>query len=353
MDTERMKYIVDKTKAFYETQTVGCALLKVKGIATHRLPALPLTTYEFPKDMERYMDDRAARLIESLRLRKGLKDDTLPALAPWYGIAEHSAFLGGKVTWGEDTSWQTEVLTDIADLSPLSMDPDNASLRMVVDGIRYLREKYDGQFFPMTRGVSGALEMVNTLRGNDFFYDFYDEPEALKKALSYCAEALAWYYDQQLEAAGDVYGGTITGFAEWLPGRAIGQLSEDTTTMISKEQFEEFGRPLTQRICEKYDAAFMHTHALSERCLPSIASIKGIQVMELSSDPNTDRAIEVYKRNREQLQGPIPVLQLTREEIENNMELLKSQKTIVWYNASCMEDAQDMVKLFQRELPVR
>ena len=134
--------------------------------------------------------------------------------------------------------------------------------------------------------------------------------------------------------------------------RAIGQLSEDTTPMISRAQYEEFGRPLTQKICRQYDAAFMHTHAVSEHCLPSIASIQGIQLMELSSDPNTDRAIEIYKRNRKQLTGPIPVLQLTREEILNNMELLKSQKTIIWYNATCLKDAQNMVELIQKELPL-
>ena len=48
----------------------------------------------------------------------------------------------------------------------------------------------------------------------------------------------------------------------------------------------------------------------------------------------------------------IPVLRLTRAEIESNMDLLKSQKTVVWYDAACMEDAQDMCALFARELPV-
>ena len=195
--------------------------------------------------------------------------------------------------------------------------------------------------------------MANTLRGSDFFYDFYEDPDALKELLKYCAHALVWYYDKQLEAAGQVFGGTITGFGEWLPGRAVGQLSEDTTTMISRAQFEEFGRPLTQEICTHYDSAFMHTHALSEHSLPAIASIPGIRAMELSSDPNTDRAVEVYKRNREALAGPVPVLRLTRGEIESNFELLKSQKTIVWYDASCMEDAPDMAALFAREFPVR
>ena len=178
-------------------------------------------------------------------------------------------------------------------------------------------------------------------------------PEDLKALLDYCADALVWNYEKQMGAAGDVYGGVVTGFGEWLPGRSLGHVSEDTTTMISLEQFEEFGRPRTERIFRKFDEVFIHMHALSERCLASVASLPNIRLMELSSDPNTDRAVEVWKRSREKLTRVIPVLRLTRAEIESNMDLLKSQKTVVWYDAACMEDAQDMCALFARELPVR
>ena len=207
--------------------------------------------------------------------------------------------------------------------------------------------------FHANGGSAAFSVMANTLRGNDFFYDFYEEPEDLKALLDYCADALVWNYEKQMEAAGDVYGGVVTGFGEWLPGRGLGHVSEDTTTMISLEQFEEFGRPRTERIFRKFDEVFIHMHALSERCLASVASLPNIRLMELSSDPNTDRAVEVWKRSREKLTRVIPVLRLTRAEIESNMDLLKSQKTVVWYDAACMEDAQDMCALFARELPVR
>ena len=83
---------------------------------------------------------------------------------------------------------------------------------------------------------------------------------------------------------------------------------------ISLEQFEEFGQPRTERIFRKFDEVFIHMHALSERCLASVASLPNIRLMELSSDPNTDRAVEVWKRSREKLTRVIPVLRLTRAE---------------------------------------
>ena len=313
MDKAKVENCIAKTRAFYDTKAVGCALLKVKNIATLPSPALSLTDYTFPDDVYKYLDARAQCTIERLAQRAELADDTVPAEGPWYGIAEHTAFLGGRVDYESDTSWHYAMLD-----------------------------------------APGELEkLANTLRGNDFFYDFYEEPEDLKALLDYCADALVWNYEKQMEAAGDVYGGVVTGFGEWLPGRGLGHVSEDTTTMISLEQFEEFGRPRTERIFRKFDEVFIHMHALSERCLASVASLPNIRLMELSSDPNTDRAVEVWKRSREKLTRVIPVLRLTRAEIESNMDLLKSQKTVVWYDAACMEDAQDMCALFARELPVR
>lgn len=353
MDKGKVAECIAKTKAFYDTREVGCALLKVKEIATLPTPALPLTDYRFPEDTYRYLDDRARRYIARLEQRTELMDDTVPAEGPWYGIAEHTAFLGGRVDYGEDTSWHHALLDSPGELEKLSMDEENPMFRMVNGGIAYMREKYGEYFLPMVRGASGALEMANTLRGNEFFYDFYEEPEELKALLDYCADALVWNYEKQMEAAGDVYGGVVTGFGEWLPGRGLGHVSEDTTTMISLELFEEFGRPRTEGVFRKFDEVFIHMHALSERCLESVATLPNIRLMEISSDPNTDRAIEVWKRNRERLTNVIPVLKLTREEILSNMEILKSQKTVVWYDAASMEDAQDMCVLFQRELPVR
>lgn len=354
MDRERVKECIERTRAFYNTRTEGCALLKVKNIATQPQRALSLTDYTFPKDMKRYLDDRAQLYMERLEARAGLFDDTVPAEGPWYGIAEHTAFLGGSVEYGTDTSWHHVEMDGPGDFRNLSMSEDNPMFRMVIDGIAYMRETYGDFFLPMVRGASGALEMANALRGNDFFYDFYEEPEDLEKLLDYCADALIWYYGKQLEAAGDVMGGVITGFGEWLPGRGLGHVSEDTTTMISLAQFEQFGRPRTERVYRQFDEVFLHMHALSERCLASVSTLPNLRLMELSSDPNTDRAVDVWRRNRENLcRSVIPVLRLTRAEIENNMDLLKTQKTVVWYDAADLEDAQAMCSLFARELPVR
>lgn len=79
MDKAKVENCIAKTRAFYDTKAVGCALLKVKNIATLPSPALSLTDYTFPDDVYKYLDARAQCTIERLAQRAELADDTVPA----------------------------------------------------------------------------------------------------------------------------------------------------------------------------------------------------------------------------------------------------------------------------------
>ncbi|MDE7008803.1 MAG: hypothetical protein K2P07_11720, partial [Lachnospiraceae bacterium] len=63
MDKERVAECISKTRTFYDTRAVGCALLKVKEIATEPPAPISLTDYHFPDDMCRYLDARAMRYV--------------------------------------------------------------------------------------------------------------------------------------------------------------------------------------------------------------------------------------------------------------------------------------------------
>ncbi|MGI6672118.1 MAG: uroporphyrinogen decarboxylase family protein [Christensenellales bacterium] len=344
--------VIGRAQAFHQSDAPGQALIKIRGIAAHRVPQPKLTDYVFPQDTHRYLDDCYAAQVAVWNPRLALPDDQIAYLGPWYGIAEHSAFLGGEVSYAEDTSWHHQLMDDPGELDKISLDENNDIYRMVVGGIAYIKERYGDTFLPRVRGISGPLDVINMLRGNDFFYDLMDEPEAVDALLERCTDLIIEYYNRQLDAAGLVMGGSLTGFGEWLPGRSVGHMSEDATTMLSVAQFERFGRPHTARICQAFDHAMMHTHALGERCLPSIASIPHLTLMEISNDPNADRAIEVYRRTKDNLSGVVPILPLNAQEIRDHLELLKQIKSVLWYEAQTLEEAQEICAFVRRELPV-
>lgn len=217
----------------------------------------------------------------------------------------------------------------------------------------FLREKCAGRLFVRMRGAAAPIDLAYALRGENLFYDMYDEPEALKALLRECARAAAWWMDEQYRAADHVAGGVISGYEVWLPGRWFGHLSEDATVLCAREKYLEFGRPFTERALAGFEGAFVHTHTAGAHALPDIAGVSKYRVMEISSDPKTPRAIDVYEALFDALSEKTVVLAVTPGEIRDHLSLLRRSHAILWLDADTLAEAEDAVALIRAELPVR
>ncbi|MBN2852044.1 MAG: hypothetical protein JXQ23_04840 [Clostridia bacterium] len=335
--------VIDRTKKF--TTSRRGTLIQVKGIDELVCPSRPLNSFGLPDNMEPYLDSLMEGFMCYWNQRKHIEDDLLPALSPWYGIAEHSAFVGGHVDFSKNTSWHHQFINTYEDMGKLSLDENNIYLKLVIDGLKYIKEKADDRFFIRYRGADGPMDIANVVRGNDIFYDIYEEPEMLKELMDFCQKAVLFTLTRQKEIIDVVDGGVITGFGVWLEGNSIGHISEDASTMISPEQFSEFGKPYTEKVTSQFDHVFMHVHALGAHNLPLIASIDKIDNIEISNDPNCKRAIEIYKDFEEVLKDKTVIVNLTNQEVKENLEFLKNHKTIIWYDAATVKDAVETVSL--------
>jgi hypothetical protein len=348
------KTVIARTKAFYETPRRGTAIVQVLGAEGISLKSSkPLHEWKFPGEMQPYLDDRAVAIERFWRQRAGLDDDLLPAIAPWYGIAEHTAFLGGEVEFAGGTSFNHQILKDWDDFPKLKLDENHPWLRLVLDGIRHCRENWGGKFAAKLRGADGPLDIANIIRGNDLFMDVYDHPDELHKLMDFCAAAARFTLDRQLREASVLEGGVVTGFDIWLPLPCAGHLSDDPACMMSVENYAEFGLPYLKKVCAAYENVMLHTHSLGKKNLPQFASVPQIKWLQISSDPKSDRAIDVYREYENVLRDKIVVVELSHKEIEDNLDLLRRNKTIIWHAAPSMEKARETVALVRRELPVK
>ena len=343
--------VMDRTIRFTTNGKSGDALVKV-NLKQEAYKVKGLDKWNFPEEMEPFLDENIKALECSWQKKKLIPDDSIPALYPRYGIAEHSAFVGGEVDFSEDTSWHHAILKDYVDIDQLELREDNAWLRMVVDGLAYYREKGEGIFAVKQRGSMSPLDMANALRGNDLFMDFYDYPEELHKLLKFCTEACEWYVSRQKSVIGDFYGGAISGTDVWMKGDAIGHLSEDASVMCSPGIFTEFGKPYTRELVDKYDSAFMHLHTAGTQAFKEILEIDKLQYFELAPDPNQPRGIEVYKNHKNLFGNKIMKLFITFDEIKENIDFLKTAKTDLVCDAGSVEEAQAITAFVRRELPV-
>ncbi len=347
-DYDRARAIAERTRNFYDGNG-GRALIHIKSCASLSLPALPpLNHWSFPSDMERYLDMRAERDYLFARFHETIDDDFIPSTAPWYGIAEHTAFLGGKVDFTKTTTFQHPICERLEDFRGLKLDRENPWLRLVVDGIRYMRERW-GEFIPVRmRGADGPSDVANAIRGSELFYDVYDDPEALKEMMAFCAKAVRFTLDLQRKEATAIGDGCITGFGLWMPGNCMGQLSEDVSTMLSVDAYEEHFLPALRACIQDCDGAMLHVHSLGHRMIPSFAELERIKLIEISSDPNAERAVDLFRRYHDVLKEKIVIIEPTYEELTDMGDLLSSSRTIVWYEAKDEQDVKRALSAVER-----
>ena len=339
-DYTRAQNTAKRTKEFYESNKPKTQI-HIKSCSSLRLPPMPaLNTFSFPRDMERYLDMRAQRDYTFARFHEAIDDDYIPSTSPWYGIAEHTAFLGGQVDFTETTTFQHQICAELADFRKLKLDRDNLWIRLVADGIRYMNERW-GEYVPVRmRGADGPSDIANAIRGSDLFYDIYDEPEMLAELMAFCTQAVHFTQDLQRGAATEILGGCITGFGLWMPGRCLGQLSEDVSVMLSPDVYEEHFLPALKSCVQASDGAMLHVHSLGHRMLPMFAAVEKIPLIEISSDPNAERAVDIYRRYRDVLRSKTVIVAPTYEELIRMDDLLCENKTVIWYYAKDEEDAR-------------
>lgn len=339
-DYAKAEKIAERTREFYNSHKTGVQI-HIKSCASLKLPAsAPLNAYSFPRDMASYLDQIAYRDYLFARFHETIEDDFIPSTAPWYGIADHTAFLGGQVDFTEVTSFQHPICENLEDFRTLRLDKEAMWLHLVVGGIAYMCNKWEEYVPVRMRGASGPSDIANAIRGNDLFYDIYDDPDTLKEMMMFCAKATNFTLDLQREQATTINGGCINGFGLWTPGKCAGHISEDFSTMISEELYKEHFLPALEDCVKDCDTAMLHVHSLGEHMIPTFARIDKIGIMEISSDPSCPRAVEVYRKYHDELKDKVVVVAPTYEELITMRDLLESSKTVIWYFAQDEEDAK-------------
>ena len=343
-----------RIKRFTNGECRGGALINIdlNGSGFPLMPRTPFPRWRFPDDLRRYLDEQIELLGEVWHAKQGLADDAIPCLYPRFGVAEHSAFVGGEVEFGADTSYVHPCVREWRDLDRLELREDHPWLRLVVDGLGYLVERSAGRFAVMQRGAMAPLDLANALRGNELFLDFYEAPAEVHRLLEFCTRACRLYLAHQVGALPDFHGGTMSGCYVWLPGRAAGHLSEDATVLCSPAHYREFGRRYTAEVVRDYDHVFMHLHTAGVRTFADILSIEGIRSVELANDPGQPRGIELYREHFPLFAGKIVKLFVTPAEIVAHLDFLRQARAILFCTVRDVAEGRRAIELVRRELPV-
>ncbi|MGI5893662.1 MAG: uroporphyrinogen decarboxylase family protein [Candidatus Merdivicinus sp.] len=354
---ENLEEIVENYRLLHDRDSKG-ALIQILDIAEVQdrvaVPEVkPLNQWNFDTQLKEFLDACLLQQETIWSNRMDVADDLIPSMYPRFGIAEHSAYLGGEVQVEKTTSYHIPIVRSWKDVDRLHTDPHNKWFRYVMDGIAYIQEKGQGKIAARLRGGCSPTDLANFVRGNDLFTDFYDEPEEVHRLLEKCTEMEGWFMKQQVDLYNGFCGGIIDGNGVWAPEGSFGHLSEDWSYMCSPSMYEIFGKPYTKKLIEPYQNALMHLHGGGAHVIPGVASIDKITYIQIVQDPSQPAPVDIYKKYEKELADKVIILAATGQEIEDNLDFLEGKRVIFQTQASTFEEAKRLVDLVHQSLPVK
>lgn len=352
---KRIERAVERYRQLFADKTPGQILVSVCPYTfpdasrwmTHR--DVPLNQWNPMTDAKKMAENAVDGLREFLQLTAPIEDDFIPALGANYGIGLFSAvWTDANVKAGIDTSWVEHVLTDYSQLDQLQLDIENNRwCHFIREYTETLLHHQDGDFAIGAFPNFAPSDMANALRGNDLFYDLYDEPENVERLLERSADVIIQIAEFTNRLGGDVLGGTATG-SMWVPGASL-FMSEDAADMCSNEIYETFFRKHTQRILNHFGHGYIHHHALGWHNHRSISELENLDVCELSWDPNCPRPIDHIEEVIAHT-DPDKVLQIrcTCADVHEHIEGLKKGRMHIMLNTTSVEEAAETVRFIRR-----
>jgi hypothetical protein len=113
------------------------------------------------------------------------------------------------------------------------------------------------RLYPMD--IQGAFDTAHLVLGDDIFYEMYDDPPFVHHLLELSAAAVCLAYDECLKRI-DRAASEVTHYNSLALPRSTGgiKLSEDTSTLLSKDQIGEFVMPYIRKIFDRTGGGYIH-----------------------------------------------------------------------------------------------
>jgi hypothetical protein len=292
---ERIPGVVRRSRAFYAAEEPGHLLVKLR-VPAEAPPVPPLLSFDLDRQLGEWLDHKLANARPGWAATAGLDDDSLPAICPHFGIAEHSAWLGMEVRLQEDTCLPVPLVRSPEDLGRIALSGRTRWFQRMQRGYEHLRRRQDGSFLLSVRGTMTPMDLGNAVRGDELFVDFLAEPEFAHRLMRRMVEAIRWYYPQLVSWADQVEGGNVFAFGGWLGPGCMGHTSNDAAMLCSPEVYAEFGLPYERETFAGYRQVLYHVHNEKLHFVPKLCQLQNLALLEVTRDPKTPPPIEDLPR---------------------------------------------------------
>jgi len=309
--------VLERLRRLYSERDQGIILASMDVPS----PALQELATRLPEGECEYPDpyERARFWDRRLQERIGVHDDSIP----WAMLREmdqglYGGLIGGDVSFlfdpetGRISSMVKPILRDWSEFDQLApFDPDDLDNAWLQRYLRQLdifleegRGKWGVSHFILIDGLNFAYE----LRGaTDTYYGVVDHPDLMKRVIDYAFDLNVKVQNLFFDRVGLLEGGTISNYAQWLPGGRIVSESIDPFHLTSVDYFEEWGREPVERMFAAFDGGIIHIHSNGRHSLPAVATLAGLKAIDLMDDEGVQPSYQILDQVRKHT-GDLPLI---------------------------------------------
>lgn len=188
--------------------------------------------------------------------------EAVPSMRANMGVGIFPSLFGIKQELFEDKMpWvQDHLPKDVL----MKMSPEDLKIsdefKAGLEHMEYMAQKLEGTgclVFPMD--LQGSFDTAHIVYGDAIFYDIYDDPEFLHHLLELSCEAIFMGMEECFKVI--PHSDTkVAHYNQLVMPRSKGgiKISEDTSTLLSKEQIDEFIAPYMHKILAHFGGGYIH-----------------------------------------------------------------------------------------------
>ena len=233
--------------------------------------------------------------LGALEASMGFEADIPNFLEPWYGLGTVAAAYGFDYRWepglapAVDGKFGSTAELVAAPFRPVAETPIG---RHTLEMVEYFLDKTRGEIPMSYCDVQSPLNTLsNIIDSNQFYLDFYLDPEAMTAAMERTADLLIDFTEAQRRLIGPALAKPGHGFASSRAFDGLG-MSDDSVTMLSPDLYFPVAVPAMKRVGDRFGGAVFHSCGNWSDKKEEIARIEGLRMADgafsLATDPGAN-----------------------------------------------------------------
>lgn len=239
------------------------------------------------RDMEHSLHWQLGALKQSMKF----KADIPNFLEPWYGLGTVASAYGFGYIWEKDLAPAVDgKFASTAELlaAPCKPVAETEIGRHTLDMVEYFLDKTKGRIPMSYCDVQSPLNTLsNIIDSNQFYMDFYLDPDSMKKAMDRTADLLIDFTRAQQRLIGDALAKPGHGFASSRTFDGLG-MSDDTITMLSPDLYVDMAVPAMAKAGDAFGGTVFHSCGNWSDKKADIVTIKNIRMADGAFSKATD-----------------------------------------------------------------